>query len=45
MLRTEGIIMTNGNTMKSLEGGGAYKYMGLLEEDKIKHKHVKNETT
>ena len=31
--------------MKSLEGGDAYKYMGVLEEDKIKHKHVKNETT
>lgn len=41
MLTKEGSIMPNGNTMKSLEEGTAFKHLGI-SEDEIKHKQVKD---
>ena len=35
--RSEGIDMPNGEIMKSIEEGGGYKYLGILEADGIKH--------
>ena len=39
--RSEGIDMPNGEIMKSIDEGGGYKYLGILEADGIKHGEMK----
>ena len=39
--RSDGIEMPNGETMKSIDEGGGYKYLGILEADRIKHGEMK----
>ena len=42
-VESSGIHLPSGETIKSLEEDGAYKYLGVLEADNIKHNKIKKE--
>lgn len=41
MVRNEGIDLPNGETIKALEENEGYKYLGILECDKVKGVEMK----
>ena len=42
-MESSGIDLPLGEIIKSLEEDGAYKYLGVLEADNIKHNKIKKE--
>ena len=42
-MESSGIDLPLGEIIKSLEEDGAYKYLGVLEADNIKHNEIKQE--
>ena len=42
LVNTEDIPLPSGESILQLEHGGAYKYLGILEADSIKHEQVKS---
>ena len=42
-LESSGIDLPSGETIKSLEEDGAYKYLGVLEADNINYNKIKKE--
>ena len=41
IVESNGIVLPNGDVMKSLKEGESYKYLGILEADQFKYKEMK----